>query len=80
MKMIFDAPDYSFPGQINFDQILFTACRARAMRLERRIESFLLRTGLSIRDTTLVQLRNGETYPQWSGAIALLPREYDFAD
>jgi hypothetical protein len=80
MKMIFDAPDYSFPGQINFDAILFTASKARAMRLERRIESFLLRTGLAVRDTTLVQLRNGETYPQWSGAVAMLPREFDFAD
>jgi hypothetical protein len=56
------------------DQYLHRHSIARALRAERRIERFMDRTGLPVADIAIVQFGHaGELYPQWSGAIDLIP-------
>lgn len=51
------------------------ACETAATKTEARVVSFILRTQLSPDQITLVSFpRKLAMYPQWSGAVALLPQ------
>jgi hypothetical protein len=55
------------------DELISRYQMARAVRAERRIEKFIARTGLPIDQIGTVCFEHGEIYPQWIGAIDLLP-------
>ena len=64
--------DYSCdPGGIH--RHLMAMMLINDMKVERRIRSFLDRTGLPLSEVVLVQLRGGGRFPQWKGALREIP-------
>lgn len=73
--MSFDYAELTWQPQNDpLRQYLDAVMMGRCLRAERRIHDFMQRTGLPLSEVHMVFFqKTGESYPQWKGAVELLP-------
>jgi hypothetical protein len=60
------------PSRFGIEEAIVRQMVALHLRAEKRVTDFFLRNSLSFHEIEVVKLTNGEMYPQWKGATALL--------